>query len=131
MGATGLVDCRVAVVVLERFGFLCFAILGGGKACWCRGKAVLVQLVVHCKSLLEALLTMRGSMSAVNVRIDALAPWLLEALVLECCRCDVLIDALAPWSYETFGGFGTYSQCNVLIDALHGWRLCLVFFEGS
>jgi hypothetical protein len=26
MGATGLVDCRVAVV-LERFGFLCFAIL--------------------------------------------------------------------------------------------------------
>jgi hypothetical protein len=35
MGATGLVDCRVAVVVLERFGFLCFAILGGGKACWC------------------------------------------------------------------------------------------------
>jgi hypothetical protein len=27
MGATGLVDCRVAVIVLERFGFLCFAIL--------------------------------------------------------------------------------------------------------
>jgi hypothetical protein len=50
MGATGLVDCRVAVVVLERFGFLCFAILGGGKACWCRGKAVLVQLFVHCEA---------------------------------------------------------------------------------
>jgi hypothetical protein len=47
--ATGLVDCRVAVVVLERFGFLCFAILGGGKA-------VLVQLFVRCESLLEALL---------------------------------------------------------------------------
>jgi hypothetical protein len=27
-------------------------------------------------------LTMRGSMSAVDARIDALAPWLLEALVL-------------------------------------------------
>jgi hypothetical protein len=44
MLASLLVDCRVAVVVLERVGFLCFAILGGGKACWCHGKAVLV----HC-----------------------------------------------------------------------------------
>jgi hypothetical protein len=34
MGVTGLVDCRVAVVVLEHFGFLCFTILVGGKACW-------------------------------------------------------------------------------------------------
>jgi hypothetical protein len=34
MVASGLVDCRVADVVLERFGFLCFAILVGGKACW-------------------------------------------------------------------------------------------------
>jgi hypothetical protein len=66
MVATGLVDCRVAVVVLECFGFLCFAILGGGKACWCRGKAVLVQLFVRCESLLEALLAMQGSMSAVD-----------------------------------------------------------------
>jgi hypothetical protein len=55
MVATGLVDCRV-VVVVERFGFLCFAILGGGKACWCRWKAVLVQLFVRCESLVEALL---------------------------------------------------------------------------
>jgi hypothetical protein len=50
MVATGLVDCRVAVVVLERFGFLCFAILGGGKACWCRVMAVLVQLFVRCEA---------------------------------------------------------------------------------
>jgi hypothetical protein len=56
MLASRLVDCRVAVVVLERFGFLCFAILGGGKACLCRGKAVLVQLFVPCESLVEALL---------------------------------------------------------------------------
>jgi hypothetical protein len=69
MGATGLVDCRVAVVVLERFGFLCFAILVGGKACWC------------CEALLEALWTMRRCRC--DVLIDALAPWLSEALVIK------------------------------------------------
>jgi hypothetical protein len=71
MLASRLVDCRVAGVVLERFGFLCFAILGGGKACWCRGKAVLVQLFVRCESRVEALLAIRGSirlcLSAVSV----------------------------------------------------------------
>jgi hypothetical protein len=41
MVATGLVDCRVAVVVVlvELFGFLCFAMVGrlGCGCCRCRG----------------------------------------------------------------------------------------------
>jgi hypothetical protein len=91
MVATGLVDCRVAVVVLERFGFLCFAILGGGMACWCRGKAVLVQLFVRFESLVEALLLLLlailGSLCLLLGRKRR-----LEALVV-CCRRRRRVDA--------------------------------------
>jgi hypothetical protein len=62
-----------------------------------------VQLFVRCEALVGALLTMRGSMSAVDLRIDALAPVcrrLDDARIDECSRWDVLIDALAPWLSE-------------------------------